>query len=177
VPGTSIPAVAGVSPGPQHSGALRLFSSTDGWDVTNPFFEPVASVWRRIAGFALLVAGAALTVVLSHSILDFLDDAGRRQAFTSSSMIFGLVLFALCGICWQAGYRLAFQRPDRSGTLFSRPAWFAIGTALVVFTSLMAAVIVRARTPTVLDLQVLLFLGGIGAWCLVLALRRGHGTR
>jgi hypothetical protein len=48
----------------------------------------------------------------------------------------------------------------------------AIGTGLVVITGLMAAVIVQARRPTLLDAQVLLFLGGIGVWCLVLALRR-----
>ena len=51
---------------------------------------------------------------------------------TSSTLIFTLIQFTLCGICWQAGYRLAFDRPDRSGTLFSRPAWFAIGSGLIV---------------------------------------------
>jgi len=80
----------------------------------------------------------------------------------------------LCGICWQAGYRLAFNRPDRSGTLFSRPAWLAIGTGLVIITGLMATAIFAARRPTLLDVQVLLFLGGIGVWCVVLALRRNH---
>ena len=37
----------------------------------------------------------------------------------------------------------------------------------------MAAQIIQARTPTLLDVQVVLFLGGIGVWSLVLALRRG----
>jgi hypothetical protein len=32
--------------------------------------------------------------------------------------------------------------------------------------------IIEARRPTVLDVQVILFLGGVGVWCLVLALRR-----
>jgi hypothetical protein len=75
-------------------------------------------------------------------------------------------------MCWQAGYRLTLDRPDRSGTLFSRPAWFAIGTGLIVVTAVMAAVILAARRPTLLDTQVILFLGGIGVWCVVLALRR-----
>jgi hypothetical protein len=56
--------------------------------------------------------------------------------------------------------------------LFSRPAWFAIGTALIVITALMAVVILEARRPTLLDVQVILFLGGIGVWCLILAVRR-----
>ena len=110
--------------------------------------------------------------VLGWQFLDLVQHENVRREFTSSSLIFGLILLALCGICWQAGYRLVFGRPDRSGTLFSRPAWFAIGTGLVVITTLMAVVIVEARRPSLLDVQVILFLGGIGVWCLVLALRR-----
>jgi len=140
--------------------------------VTNPYLTPVTTVWRRIAGIALLLAAAGLTAVLAHDIIDFLAQEPGRRALTSSSLIFALILLALCGICWQAGYRLAFNRPDRSGTLFSRPAWLAIGTGLVVVTALMAAVILAARRPTLLDVQVILFLGGIGVWCVVLALRR-----
>jgi uncharacterized membrane protein YidH (DUF202 family) len=132
----------------------------------------VAAVWRRAAGITLLAAGAGLTGVLGAQILDLARDGQSRRAVTISTVIFGLILLALCGICWQAGYRLAFNRPDRSGTLFSRPAWLAIGTGLVVITVLMAAAIYTARRPTLLDVQVLLFLGGIGVWCVVLALRR-----
>jgi len=140
--------------------------------VTNPYLTPVTTVWRRIAGIALLLAAAGLTAVLAHDIIDFLAQEPGRRALTSSSLIFALILLALCGICWQAGYRLAFNRPDRSGTLFSRPAWLAIGTGLVVVTALMAAVILAARRPTLFDVQVILFLGGIGVWCLLLGLRR-----
>jgi drug/metabolite transporter (DMT)-like permease len=131
-------------------------------------------MWARVAGIALLVAGAGLTVVLGWQFLDLVQHENVRREFTSSSLIFGLILLALCGICWQAGYRLVFGRPDRSGTLFSRPAWFAIGTGLVVITTLMAVVIVEARRPSLLDVQVILFLGGVGVWCLVLALRRAR---
>ncbi len=120
----------------------------------------------------LLAAGAGLVVVLVHELFELVTDVASRRTFNSSSMIFGLVLLALCGICWQAGYRLAFQRPDRTGTLFSRPAWFAIGIALLVITILMAVQIMQVRTPTLLDIQVVLFLGGIGVWCVVMALRR-----
>jgi uncharacterized membrane protein YidH (DUF202 family) len=140
--------------------------------MTNPYLTPVAAVWRRVAGIALLAAGAGLTAVLGLQLFDLAVDEQSRRAVTISTVIFGLILLALCGICWQAGYRLAFNRPDRSGTLFSRPAWLAIGTGLVVITVLMAAAIYTARRPTLLDVQVLLFLGGIGVWCVVLALRR-----
>ena len=140
--------------------------------MTNPYLEPVARTLARVAGIVLLVAGAGLTAVLGFQLFDLVLHETVRRAFTSSSLIFGLILLALCGICWQAGYRLAFDRPDRSGTLFSRPAWLAIGTGLIVITMLMAMVIVESRRTSVLDVQVILFLGGIGVWCVVLALRR-----
>ena len=55
-------------------------------------------------------------------------------------------------------------------------AWFAIGTGLVVITVLMAVVIARGRGLNLVDVQFMLFFGGIGVWCLVLAFRRGaHG--
>jgi uncharacterized membrane protein YidH (DUF202 family) len=145
--------------------------------VTNPYLEPVATAWTRIAGIALLVAGAGLTAVLGYALLDFAAHEESRRALTSSSVIFALILLALCGICWQAGFRLAFNRPDRSGTLFSRPAWFAIGIGMLVLTALMAAVIVSTRTPNGNDYQVIVFLGALGVWCIVLALRgRGKGS-
>ena len=140
--------------------------------MTSPYLTPVAAFWRRLAGISLLASGAGLTAVLGLQLFDLTVDEQSRRAVTISTVIFGLILLALCGICWQAGYRLAFNRPDRSGTLFSRPAWLAIGTGLVVITVLMAAAIYTARGPTLLDVQVLLFLGGIGVWCVVLALRR-----
>ncbi len=147
--------------------------------MTSPYLTPVAAAWRRVAGITLLAAGAGLTVVLGGELVDLAGNEQSRRAVTISTVIFGLILLALCGICWQAGYRLAFNRPDRSGTLFSRPAWLAIGTGLVVITALMAGAIFTARRPTLLDVQVLLFLGGIGVWCVVLSLRqsRRSGTK
>ena len=129
-------------------------------------------MWARAAGIVLLLAAIALTVVLGFGLFGLFGPTGTGRGLNSSTLIFGLILLALCGICWQAGYRLAFRRPDRTGTLFSRPAWLAIGTGLVVVTALMAIVIARGRGLTLLDMQVILFLGGIGVWCLVLGLRR-----
>jgi hypothetical protein len=119
-----------------------------------------------------LLAAIALTIVIGYGAFELFGSARTGRGLNSSTLIFGLILLALCGICWQAGYRLAFRRPDRTGTLFSRPAWLAIGIGLVVITALMAGVIARGRGLTLLDVQIILFLGGIGVWCLVLGLRR-----
>lgn len=142
--------------------------------MTNPYLEPVAKLWARISGVALLAAGVGLLGFLTGRCVVVVASVENRRSLTSSSVIFALILVALCGICLQAGYRLAFWRPDRTGTIFSRPAWFAIGAGLVILTALMAQVIFTARRPTLLDVQVMLFLGGIGVWCLVLALRKAR---
>ena len=143
--------------------------------MANPYLQTVPAAWARAGGAALLAAGAVLTAVLVREAADLVAHAESRRAFTSSSLIFGLIQLALCGMCWQAGYRLAFGKPDGSGTLFSRPAWFVIGTGFTAVTSVMAYAILAARRPTLFDVQVLLFLGGVGVWCVVLALRRRRG--
>jgi hypothetical protein len=140
--------------------------------VTNPYLQPVATVWGRIAGSVLLACGAGLTAVLGHALFNLAVDEASRRSVTSSTLIFTLIQFTLCGICWQAGYRLAFDRPDRSGTLFSRPAWFAIGSGLIVVAALMAFAIFSVRRPTGLDYWVVVTLGALGIWCIILACRR-----
>lgn len=137
----------------------------------NSYLDPVASVWARVAGIALLLAAVGLTAALGYAFFDLMvhDEAGRK--LTSSSLVFGLILLALCGICWQAGFRLAFKRPGRNGSLFSPPAWFAIGMALIVVASLMTYAIVSARRPAGLDYWVVVTLGALGVWCLLLAFR------
>jgi len=141
--------------------------------MTNPYLEPVSSSVARAAGVVLLVVALALTLVLARGVWEYAGPLATGRPFNSSTLIFGLILLALCGICWQAGYRLARRRPDRTGTLFSRPAWLAIGTGLVTITALMAVVIERGRGLNLLDVQFVLFFGGVGVWCLVLAFRRG----
>lgn len=144
--------------------------------MTNPYLEPVRPGWARAAGALLLVAAALLSAWLTYQAVDLFTDPQTRHAFNSSSLIFGLILLALCGMSWQAGYRLAFGAPGGTGTLFSRPAWFAIGAGLTTITALMSYAIVRVRSLTMLDGQVLLFLGGIGVWCIVLAFKRSDGV-
>jgi hypothetical protein len=140
--------------------------------MTNPYLEPVSPAWVRAAGVVLLAAAFALTATISWGIWVYVWPGAPGRPFNSSTLIFGLILLALCGVCWQAGYRLAFGRPDRTGTLFSRPAWFAIGTGLVAITALMSVVIARGRGLNLLDVQFMLFFGGIGVWCLVLAFKQ-----
>jgi hypothetical protein len=129
-------------------------------------------VWGRIAGIVLLASGAGLMAVLGYALFNLAVDEESRRSVTSSTLIFGLILLALCGICWQAGFRLAFNRPDRSGTLFSRPAWFAIGSGLCVVAALMAYAVVSARRPTGIDYWVVLTLVALGVWCFILAFAR-----
>lgn len=140
--------------------------------MPDSYFDPVATAWSRGAGIVLLVAAVGLTAVLGDAIVELAFDEVARRSFTSSSLIDGLVLLALCGICWQAGFRLALARPGRNGSLFSRPAWFAIGAALIVVAALMAYAIVSVRRPGGLDAWVVVTLGALGVWCLVLAFRR-----
>jgi len=153
-------------------GSGPCFARGDNTAVTSPYLQPVATVWGRIAGIVLLACGAGLTAVLGHALFDLAVDEASRRSVTSSTLVFALILLALCGICWQAGFRLAFNRPDRSGTLFSRPAWFAIGSGLVVVAALMAFAIFSVRRPTGLDYWVVVTLGALGTWCIILACRR-----
>ena len=139
--------------------------------MVDSYFDPVASAWVRVAGVALLVAAVGLTAALGYALFEFLVHEETRRTLTSSSLIFGLILLALCGICWQAGFRLAFNRPGHNGSLFSRPAWFAIGSGLLVVTAAMATAIVSARPPTGLDYWVIVTLGALGVWCIILAFR------
>ena len=140
--------------------------------MKSPYLEPVATVWGRIAGIVLLASGAGLTAVLGYALFNLAVDEESRRSVTSSTLIFALILLALCGICWQAGFRLAFNRPDRSGTLFSRPAWFAIGSGLIVVAALMAFAVLSVRRPTGIDYWVIVTLGALGVWCIILAFRR-----
>lgn len=143
--------------------------------MTNPYLEPVGSTTARIAGVALLVAAAILTAALAYALFGVVRHDDALRAFNSSSLVFALILLALDGICWQAGVRLTFNRRDGDGSLFARPTWFVIGAALIVMAVLMAATILSARRPTLVDYQVVLSLGAFGIWCVVLALRSRAG--
>ena len=140
--------------------------------MSSPYLQPVPSIWARVAGIALLAAGLACTGFLSRELwLLVTDDVARRQ-FTSSTLIFDLILLALCGCCWQAGYRLAFDRPGPNGSLFSRPGWAAIGAGLSGMAGLMSFAILATRSMQLNDIYVVAGLASFGVWCFVLAWRR-----
>jgi hypothetical protein len=139
--------------------------------MSNPYLQPVVSRWTRIVGVVLLLAAAGLAVVLARGLIGFFAHESVRRHLTSSSVIFGLILLALGGFCGQAGFRLAFDRPDRNGTLFSRLGWLAIGTGLLSMAGLMTFAILSVRRPTGSDVQMIIVLSAFGAWCIVLALR------
>ncbi len=135
--------------------------------LTNPYLEPVAPTGahrrRHAAG-----RGDSRDCRARPRAVRRCEPPASRRALTSSSVVFALILLALDGICWQAGVRLTFRR-RRQGTLFSRPTWFVIGAALIVMAVLMAATIPSARSPTLVDYQVVLSLGAFGIWCIVLS--------
>jgi hypothetical protein len=136
------------------------------------YLQPVTSIWVRIVGIVVLLAALALAVVLVSGIVTYATDPEARRHLTSSTVIIALILVALGGICAQAGYRLAFNRPDRNGTLFSRAGWTAIGTGLLAVAGLMAFSILSVRRPDGNDILVVVLLAAFGIWCFVLAWRR-----
>jgi hypothetical protein len=145
--------------------------------MSNPYLQPVVSRWTRVVGVVLLLAASGLAVVLARGLIGLLTHESARRHLTSSSVIFGLILLALGGFCGQAGFRLAFDRPDRNGTLFSRVGWLAIGTGLLSMAGLMTFAILSVRRPTGSDAQMIMVLSAFGAWCIVLALRARTGAQ
>ncbi len=139
--------------------------------MTHPYLQPVVSIWTRIAGVVLLLAAAGLTALLIVDLAHIAADASARRLLTSSDLVFGLILVALGGFCGQAGFRLAFNRPGRNGSLFSRAGWIAVGTGLVTMAVLMASVILSVRRPSGNDVQTIVVLAAFGIWCFVLAWR------
>jgi hypothetical protein len=133
------------------------------------FRQQVPVAWRRGAGIVVLVFAAGLTALLVYEAFLFVSEPGTRGRLVSSTVIFALMQLALCGICWQAGFRLAFDPPDRHASLFSGPAWLAMGVLLIVLAALMGITVVSARRPTAIDVQLILSFGGFGVWCVLLA--------
>lgn len=139
--------------------------------MTHPYLQRVNTTWSRVAGVVLLLAAAGLTAELVGNLAHVAADATARRHLTSSDLVSALILVALSGFCGQAGYRLAFNRPDRNGSLFSRTGWISVGTGLVGIAVLMASVILSVRRPTGNDVQTIIILAAFGIWCFVLAWR------
>jgi len=144
--------------------------------MSGRYLQPVRPVWARVIGVVVLLAALALAAVLADGIFTYATQPEARRHLTSSTVIDALILVVLGGFCAQAGYRLAFNRPDRNGTLFSRAGWTAIGMGLLSMTGLMAFAILSVRRPTANDILIIVVLAAFGIWCLVLAWRRLPGV-
>jgi hypothetical protein len=136
------------------------------------YLQPIPSRWARVAGLILLLAALGLAAGLVSELVMYATHPEARRHLTSSAVIFALILVALGGFCAQAGYRLAFNRPDRNGTLFSRAGWTAIGVGMLSMAALMAFAILSVRRPDGNDILVTMVLAAFGIWCFVLARRR-----
>jgi hypothetical protein len=133
------------------------------------YLQPVTSVWVRVIGVAALLAALAAAFMLLDGVATYATQPEARRHLTSSTAIDALVLVVLGGFCAQAGYRLAFSRPDRNGTLFSRAGWAALGTGLLAMAGLMAYAVLSVRRPDGTDILMIVALASFGVWCLVLA--------
>lgn len=140
--------------------------------MSGMYLQPVTSVWVRVIGVAVLLAALALAAVLAGGIFTYATEPDARRHLTSSTVIVALILVVLGGFCAQAGYRLAFNRPDRNGTLFSCAGWAALGTGLLAMAGLMASAILSARRPDGNDVLMIILFASFGVWCLVLAWRQ-----
>ena len=138
--------------------------------IADPYLEPVSAAWSRAAGAVLLVAAVALAVFLGLGLVRRWSSGEAIAPATSSELIFQLMLVVVWGFCAQAGWRLVFSRSRRPGSLFSWVVWLALGATLFALTAIIATLrLVAAGAWTQWDLQVILFGGGIGGWCLWLA--------
>jgi hypothetical protein len=149
-----------------------------GDDDANSYLAPLPVTWSRAAGAVLLVAAAALAVVLGYDLVRRWTNGEAIAPTTSSELIFQLMLVVVWGFCAQAGWRLAFSRSRRPGSLFSWVVWLALGAVLFTLTAVIALLrLAAAGAWTQWDLQVMLFGGGIGGWCLWLAWKAGRSDR
>jgi hypothetical protein len=148
-----------------------LDSRSDESSEPNPYLLPVSTGWARAVGIVLLIAAAVLAVLLGYVLIAPILHTEAREPITSSTLIFLLMLVAALGFSAQAGWRLAVSRAHRPGSLFSWPTWLALAALVFTLTAIVATLRMTAGALTERDLQVILFGGGLGGWCLWLAWR------
>jgi hypothetical protein len=152
--------------------------SSDGRDDGDLYLAPVSLAWSRAAGVALLLAAGGLALFLGYGLFRRWSNGEPVAPATSSELIFLLMLVVVWGFCAQAGWRLVFSRSRRPGSLFSWVVWLALGAVLFTLTAIIATMrLAAAGAWTQWDLQVILFGGGIGGWCLWLAWKARGGRR
>jgi hypothetical protein len=145
-----------------------------GRDDADSYLTPLPAAWSRAAGAVLLIAAAGLAAFFGYNLLGRWSSGESIAPASSSELIFQLMLVVVWGFCAQAGWRLAFSRSRRPGSLFSWVVWLALGAVLFTLTAIIALLrLAAAGAWTQWDLQVILFGGGIGGWCLWLAWKAG----
>jgi hypothetical protein len=144
-------------------------------DDANLYLLPVPTAFARVAGIVLLAAAVGLTALFGYGLFGWWRHPEARAPFTSSALIFQLMRLVVLGFCAQAGWRLVFSRAHRPGALFSWPLWLALGVLLLTLTGLVTMLRVTVGALTERDVEVVLFGGGLGGWCLWLAWVRRHG--
>lgn len=147
-------------------------SSSDVDDDPNLHLRPVSRPWSRAVGLLLLAGMVGLTLVIVYATLPGILAPGSSEPFTSSSLIFLLMLIVAWGICWQAGWRLLLDRSGEPGALFSWLVWLAMGVVLLTLTGLAAGLWLADGPPSGRELYVLVSMGCLGGWCLWLAWQR-----
>ena len=162
------------SPGFRVDSGARCLS--DDQDNANLYLEPVPLAGSRAAGGVLLIAAGGIAVFLGYGLIQRLSNGEGVAPATSAELIFQLMLVVVWGFCAQAGWRLVFSRSRRPGALFSWLVWLALGAVLFTLTVIIAMLrLAAAGAWTQRDLQVILFGGGIGGWCLWLAWKARGG--
>lgn len=139
----------------------------------NRLLRPVPMWWSRLAGAVLLVAAAGLTAVIAWLVVLSVRNP-VAVPFTSSTLIFLLILLVAWAFCAQAGWRLLRGPVGGPGSLVSWVVWLALGVLLLTLAALMTVSVFAEGPPTGHQLYVLLVIGTLGAWCLRFAWR-GRG--
>ena len=144
--------------------------SNDSQGNADLYLAPVPVAWSRAVGVLLLLAAVGLAAFVGFGLVRRWSSGESIAPATSSELIFQLMLVVVWGFCAQAGWRLVFSRSRRPGSLFSWVVWLALGAVLLTLTAIIATMrLAAAGAWTQRDLQVILFGGGIGGWCLWLA--------
>ena len=139
--------------------------------MNNPYLEPVNHRALRVVGVVLMMVGLPLTLFLFKAVFVLLRDISNARALPHGLLVFIFILAAVCTFCWQAGARLAFNRPNRYGTLFSPFGWVVIGSALAWMTAIVAFGIVSESRQMPLAFETLVFVLALSIWCFVIAFR------
>jgi hypothetical protein len=143
---------------------------------SDTYLQPVPLAWSRAVGVVLVIVAVGIAVFIGYDLSQRLSNDEPIAPATSSELIFQLMLVVLWGFCAQAGWRLVFSRSREPGALFSWVVWLALGVVLFTFTAIIGMLrLAAAGAWTQRDLQVILFGGGIGGWCLWLAWKARGG--